>query len=577
MTVLVDRVFASKSSPRTYVSPGQRRRFYILLLAVVFLIVCTWAQGRGFVSDLKTMLNPRPVTRTGPKVAMTFPPDGAVGIATDIQLAAEFKNVRGGGLDPDSLRNAGVYLVRTGDQAVVPTSLELAGPARISLKPLGALDTATNYTLYVGGGLKDKTGGKIVPCAVSFATAAPTDPDIRFEKVLLKDAGGAGFTCVAVGPGRMLYASSDDGRIFRFPIEPDGALGKPTVSDVLQKASGGPRLVSGFCFDPTSTAELPILWVCHSFCGFEDVPDWTGRISRISGKELDVCEDVVVNLPRSIRDHLNNQPAFGPDGALYFPQGSNSAFGAPDSGWGDRPERLLTASILRLDTTGVTPGRPLDVRTPDGGGSYDPFAVDAPLTIYARGVRLAYDILWTEAGELYVPVNGSSAGGNAPGGEHLQDISISEDDWLFRILPGRYYGHPNPQQGHFILNGGNPTAKYDFAEIVQYPVGTRPDPKWMPAVYDFGKHASSNGIIEYRSSAFGGKLRGKLLVCRYNVPGDLAVLRIDGSAVTAYPNAIDGLTGFANPLDLTEDPATGNLYVSEYGAQRITLLRPSRR
>jgi hypothetical protein len=37
---------------------------------------------------------------------------------------------------------------------------------------------------------------------------------------------------------------------------------------------------------------------------------------------------------------------------------------------------------------------------------------------------------------------------------------------------------------------------------------------------------------------------------------------------------ITGLTAFNQPLDVTEDTATGNLYVTELGANRITLLKP---
>jgi hypothetical protein len=41
--------------------------------------------------------------------------------------------------------------------------------------------------------------------------------------------------------------------------------------------------------------------------------------------------------------------------------------------------------------------------------------------------------------------------------------------------------------------------------------------------------------------------------------------------------ALTGLTGFTglvDPLDLIEDPHNGNLYVSEWSAKCITLLRP---
>jgi len=71
-------------------------------------------------------------------------------------------------------------------------------------------------------------------------------------------------------------------------------------------------------------------------------------------------------------------------------------------------ERLLSAAVLRLDPAKVE--KTLDARTPDGGGSYDPFADGAPLTLYATGVRVGYDMLWHSNGRLYTAVNGSAAG-----------------------------------------------------------------------------------------------------------------------------------------------------------------------
>ena len=47
----------------------------------------------------------------------------------------------------------------------------------------------------------------------------------------------------------------------------------------------------------------------------------------------------------------------------------------------------------------------------------------------------------------------------------------------------------------------------------------------------------------------------------------------DGN-VTESVTGITGLTGFIDPLDLVEDPRTGNLYIAEFGGQKLTLLRP---
>src|SRR3954466_9407310 len=97
--------------------------------------------------------------------------------------------------------------------------------------------------------------------------------------------------------------------------------------------------------------------------------------------------------------------------------------GAPDNAWGTRPEHLLNAAILRLDTNAVAQriaaGQgALNVQTENNptGTNYNPFAPGAPLTLYATGVRNAYDLVWTRNGQLYAPTNGSAAGGNTPPG-----------------------------------------------------------------------------------------------------------------------------------------------------------------
>ena len=141
--------------------------------------------------------------------------------------------------------------------------------------------------------------------------------------------------------------------------------------------------------------------------------------------------------------------------------------------------------------------------------------------------------------------------------------------------PVKFHGHPNPLLKHYVLNGGNPTAGVDFAEVPQYPAGIKPDADWEPAIFDFGSHVSANGSIQYKSNVFNGALKGKLVVCRYNVGSDLIFIGLgaDGN-VNQVLVGLPGVTNLTNPLDLCEDTTNGNLYVSEYGLQAITLLRP---
>ena len=115
---------------------------------------------------------------------------------------------------------------------------------------------------------------------------------------------------------------------------------------------------------------------------------------------------------------------------------------------------------------------------------YNPFAANAPLKIYATGVRNTFDLLWASNGHLYASVNGSAAGGNTPASPNpafsndrideavfgdyngpvvpgITDNTQTEHDWLDDIKPGKYYGHPNPSRDEWVMNGGNPTSGDD--------------------------------------------------------------------------------------------------------------------
>jgi glucose/arabinose dehydrogenase len=519
-------------------------------------------------------------TLPSPSVRSVNPANGATGVLRDSFISVEV-NLPDGGIDPASLTDQTVYLYRRGTGERIRAVLNTSGAGDvIVLRPAAVLDPNTRYGFVVTDGVLDVAGAGFRPFITYFTTGASasnTDPNVHFDKVPLPATAGRQYLGLAIGPDNKLYAGTTTGEILRFPINRDGTLGVAEVLESLVAYDGGaPSFVTGLAFDPSSTADHLVLWVTRSAAAWEDAPDWTGKVTELTGPNLEDVQDRVIHLPRAVRDHVTDQPAFGPDGAIYFCQASTSSMGDPDLAWGNRKEHLLSAAILRLDPAKLGTGT-LDALTFDAGGKYNPYAKDAPLTLYATGVRNAYDLVWHSNGQLYAPTNGSATGGNTPAGPGVpavKDVAEPETDYLFRIRKGYYYGHPNPVRHEYVLNGGNPTAGVDPYELAEYPVGTKPDPHWQPAAFDMGMHESPDGAIEYHGSAFGGALDHKLLVVRYSGGGDVVALNVaaDGS-ISGELTGMDGMTGFVNPLDLVEHQPTGNLYVAELGGQCITLLR----
>ena len=584
------------------------------------------------------------------------PQNASVGVPTLGGAVLSISGPNGGVVEP-SLTPATVRLQRLPDGADVDiTRFTSAGGDVVSVAPTapGGLAPATTYRFTVDG-VKDARGVAALPWSSVFTTGATPDGPtgttfdrVAFTQTALPGTEGGSWTSVAFGPDGKLYASSLFGDIARWVVGPDGTLGaKETITSIRRfhaadgttdGRSGDKRTVIGLAFGPKpgpNPGSEQVLWVSDNitYLGVRNVPEWDAPAKETSGigyltvptdPAASVYRRVVEDLPRSRGDHQTNSPVFH-QGRLMIPVGANTSTGAPDSSWGRRSEKVLSAAVLALDVRALGPNQVVDAKTVEGGGTYDPYAPGAPLTLYATGLRNAYDLVSHSNGALYAPTNGSAAHGNVPAstwsdtsasavpeerdaayprGEHcvvggpytgpaapLLTNLPDETDHLFTVRPGRYYGHPDPARCEFVLNGGNPTAARDPFEYAGYPVGTAPDPRYdLAGTFDAGLHASADGALEYRSRVFAGALRGTVLYTRFSQSGDVVVVTPDkatkditGPRVTGIP----GLTGFTGPLDITEDTradggtgaGNGNLYVASLAQNdasdsRITLLRP---
>ncbi|MDB5297094.1 MAG: Fibronectin type 3 protein, partial [Phycisphaerales bacterium] len=557
-------------------------------------------------------------TAAHPSVVSLTPGNAATNVRRDAFVAANGLSLPNGGIDKTSVLVAGnITLVRASDNKAVPGTPGVSGGGdSVIFTPSVYLDANTQYKFSITAGVKDVSGATFTPFTSTFTTGTlggPVATSIGFTKAKQAATTGLGkqFTAVTVGPDGKLYAATFDGVIYRWTVGSDGTLsGTQTINTVNSKSTTGLRTITGIVFDPTSTSGNLIAWVTHNAKADANGPNFTGKVSRLSGPDLGTYQDYVTGLPRSVRDHLTNQAAFGPDGALYFNQAAQNSMGAADPIWGlDHPEVLLSAATLRLDVKAVATRLAngqgaVNAKTPDGGGTYDPYASGAPLTIYADGVRNGYDLVWHSNGKLYTAVNGSASGGNAPKSSNtgrrldthaayagpavpaLTNVAQKEHDWLFQVQKGAYYGHPNPARGEFVFNGGNPTTASDAQQVDAYPVGVKPDANWHKAAYDFGESYSPDGMIEYKSSTFGGALKNKLLVVRYAGGDDIIALtpNADGSIDASKTiTSVGGIAPFVDPVDLIEfinpadpyDQRNGTLYVAEYGGKAITALKPN--
>ena len=498
----------------------------------------------------------------------------------------------GFGLDADTLAGDAVRLLDDAGRPV-PAALNAAGDGgSVTLTPARPLEPGRTYRLRITRDLKDERGEPFEPHESTFEVAGESReisaalPGVAYGRIdLPQRLPRSKFTVLKFGPGGDLFAGTADGRIFRYAVNADGTLAE---RGVLNVATGGPRVVTGLAFDPRDGGRT--LWVSHGVAALVGADDFTGRISTLSGDGYGTLLDRVVGLPRAFKDHLNFALAFDPRDptTLFLSQGSNTAVGAPDSKWNHRLERPLTAAILKIDLDKLPADGPLDVATPTpvgdafAGGDYDPLAPGAAVVVHATGVRSGYDLLFHSNGRLYTAINGAGRGGNTPAavdartGEvrsgPVMAVAATTADILADLTrPGGYHGHPNPARGERVLMGGNPTADRDPHEVSGYPVGLRPEPRWVRPAIDLGLGQSVNGLHESVAPVFGGAIRGRVFAARLSAGDDLVLLDVAAGTQTV---GIPGLTGLASPLDVAEHPATGDLYVIEFDTAALVLLRP---
>jgi glucose/arabinose dehydrogenase len=324
-----------------------------------------------------------------------------------------------------------------------------------------------------------------------------------------------------------------------------------------------------------------------------------GRILRVTpdGRR----STLIGGLP-TMGDHHTNGPAIGPDGWIYFGQGTatNAGVVGPDAldfGWlkrkpqfHDTPceditltgENFTSPNVLTGEGTAVTgaylpfgtpstAGQVIDGRVPCGGSILRVPPGGGTPQLVAWGFRNPFGLAFAPSGKLYVTENGYDDRG-ARGVWGAPDV-------LWEIRRGAWYGWPD-------YSAGEPLTKDDYK-----PPG-KPQPTFLLANHKrvpapaarLGVHASANGFDFSRSSGFGhvgeafvacfgdqapivGKVENPVgfKVARVNVQNGAVEEFAGNKGRKTGPASLVGGGGFERPIAARFSPDGSALYVVDFG------------
>jgi glucose/arabinose dehydrogenase len=394
------------------------------------------------------------------------------------------------------------------------------------------------------------------------------------------------------GTPYVVEAGYSYGEVFTTPkllrIEPDGS-----TRVIAEGSNNGPW--------------TSVWWHENNFYVAEGGELEGGKILKISrtGK----ITELVAGLP-SMGDHHTNGVVIGPDGYLYFGQGTatNSGIVGEDNarfGWlrrkpafHDIPCRSVTLSgknfesenILKPDakervSTGAyspygTPtekGQVIEGRLPCSGAVMRLPLSGGPLELFAWGFRNPFGLAFSADGRLYATENGyDDRGSRAVWGT---------GDVLWEVKKGAWYGWPDYSAGDPLIEKDfTPPGKKDLEPLLSAPPGVVPDPAAI-----FSVHSSSDGFDFSNNPAFGYKgdafvaqfgdqapAVGKVLnpvgfkVVRVNVKtGEIEDFAVNKGGSNG-PASLLGTGGLERPVAVRFNRKGDALYVVDFGVLSMT-------
>ena len=454
--------------------------------------------------------------------------------------------------------------------------------------------------------------------AVGTATATPhaAAAAISFGKSLLAGTSSTMPTQLQFGPDGRLYVLQQDGTINIYTVarnaknsysvtstqtilliknipNHDDVTGAVNATLTTRQATG--MLVRG-------TALAPVIYVSSSDPRYGGGPRGnlgtdtnSGMVSKLTWTGTAWTKfDIVRGLPRSEENHATNGLAINAAGTvLYVAQGGTTNLGAPSHVFAFLPEYALSSAILSVDLTAIgttTYDLPtLDPahhpNSPFGGDFGNNQAIEVaggPVQLYATGFRNPYDVIISSKGLMYSSDNGAGPGqgdipiNNGPSGvctNGIHEPGFRTFDSLHVVTKGLYAGHPNPTRGNKAntFNGLSPILAADPIECDFEQQGTPAHPALNI------DPSSSDGIVEYTASNFGGAMKGDLLITAWD--NYIERVHLDSTGTVNLGATQLFTTVGKHPLAITAmgdgEAYPGTIWVADHQTNAIYVYEPS--
>jgi glucose/arabinose dehydrogenase len=379
------------------------------------------------------------------------------------------------------------------------------------------------------------------------------------------------------GPDGRLWITSIDGSLRAVTYDdnwfPTAAQYYVGVSQLTNKDPLGITFNPYDVYDPNVPSSLKV-YIAHGelFQGGGLTPTgpspFTGQISVLVGPNFANPVALVSGLPVSNHDHSINGLEFDGNGDLLIASGGNTNAGVAWDLIGGIPESPLSGGILKAFTSrpsfnGLVQLRNRVTNLPVDDQRFAEDAVLAPgvdIEVFAPGMRNPFDLLVHTSGAIYATDNGPNVNyGPASLGQNLQGAHPAHPDELLLIERGNYYGHPNrsrsqddPRQSVYH-DDLVPSIPHEFTQKIAH------------------LDSSTNGIEEYRATAFNSQIRGQLVVMKLGGPIRMFALTPDVRGVIQPNGAV--LAPYSGGLDVAVAPG-GAIFSIDYAAGQVRVQEP---